>query len=134
MTDEEYDEIQFNDLNDSDRIDDELWEKDQEYEVTQRLEYSYKEAYKDDSVKIGGSAEDMCYYIETNKYSLAWYVSPCDTLRIFYGDKHCDIKIKFDMSLFCELEKSDAMPGELIIKSANGDSINSKIDMMRVFQ
>ena len=131
MNDEE--EFLFNDLNDSDRIDDELWEKEHEYEIIRRLEYSYKEAYKDDTVKIGGSAEDMCYYIETNKYSIIWYVSPCDIMSIHYGEKSQDVKIKFDMSLLCELEDPSLLPGELHIKSANGDHINSKIDMMRIF-
>ncbi len=127
------DDFLFNDLNDPDRIDDEMWEKDQEYEIIQRLEYSYKEAYKDDSVKIGGSAEDMCYYIDTKKYNIIWYVSPCDIMCIHWGDKRFELKIKFDMSLFCELENPEDLPGNLIIKSANGESINSKIDMMRVF-
>ncbi len=133
MTDEEYDEIQYNDLNDANRIDDEIWEKEQELEIIQRLEWSYKEAFKDDTVKIGGSAEDMCYYIETNRYSIVWYVSPCDIMLISWGDKSFELKLKFDMSLFCELEESDVLPGDLIIKSANGNNINSKIDLMRIF-
>ncbi len=75
----------------------------------------------------------MCYYIETGRYSVIWYVSPCDAMLISWGDKTHELKIKFDMSYFCELENPEEMPGDLIIKSANGNFINSKIDMMRIF-
>ncbi len=35
----------FNDLNDENRIDDELWEKEREYDAIKQMEWSYKEVY-----------------------------------------------------------------------------------------
>lgn len=90
--------------------------------------------YHNNGVEITSRPADMNYVIETNKYTVYWYVGSC-ALQIYAGHKILyDLIKSFDMSYFAILKDATLKPGELEFVWSSAEHVNHQVEEILAFR